>query len=154
MCVRIGSRYAVFHRRNWNFAGGIAMKRFAIVAAVVPAFAWGLAAADNVDQPDGLQLPSGFHATVVAEGLGPIRHMAVRGNGDIYVSTPINADATKAGIIALRLDAAHKAEQVQHFGAVDGGTGIRFYKGALYASTASSVYRFTFDGNALVPANA
>ena len=38
-------------------------------------------------EPDGLTLPSGFHATVVADGLGPIRHLAVRGNGDIYVST-------------------------------------------------------------------
>src|SRR4029079_3702777 len=88
------------------------------------------------------------------EELGPIRHMAVRSNGDIYVSTPSNADAAKAGIIALHLDAAHKADQLQHFGTVDGGTGIRFYNGALYASSASGVYRFTFDGDALVPARA
>ena len=31
-------------------------------------------------EPDNLVLPSGFHATVVAENVGPIRHMAVRGN--------------------------------------------------------------------------
>src|SRR5207344_1673133 len=31
-------------------------------------------------EPDGLILPPGFHATVVAEGVGPVRHMAVRGN--------------------------------------------------------------------------
>ena len=125
------------------------MKTFAVVAAVVPALALGLAAAD---QPDGLTLPPGFHATVVAEELGPIRHLAIRANGDLYVSTPVNAEADKAGIIALHLDAAHRADQVQHFGTVDGGTGIRFYNGALYASSASGVYRFTFDGDALVPA--
>ena len=37
-------------------------------------------------EPDGLTLPPGFHATVVTEGLGPVRHLAVRANGDIYVS--------------------------------------------------------------------
>lgn len=97
-------------------------------------------------EPDGLTLPPGFHATVVADGLGPVRHLAVRGNGDIYVST------LDRGIFALHLDAAHRADQIEHFGAVEGGTGIRFSHGALYATTASGVYRFTFDnGSELVP---
>ena len=39
----------------------------------------------------------------------------------------------------------------QHFGTVEGGTGIRFYNGALYAASPSAVYRFTFSGKALVP---
>jgi glucose/arabinose dehydrogenase len=34
---------------------------------------------------------------------------------------------------------------------VDGGTGIRFYNGALYAASPSAVYRFTFNGKALLP---
>ena len=103
-------------------------------------------------EPDGLTLPPGFHATVVAEGLGPIRHLAVRGNGNIYVSTPQNQDPSKAGIIALHLDANHHADQIQHFGTIDGGTGIRFHNDRLYASTPSSVYRFAFRGAELVPA--
>ena len=102
-------------------------------------------------EPDGLTLPPGFHATVVAESLGPIRHLAVRDNGDLYVSTPKDAQGKGGGIIALRRDRAGRADQVQHFGTVDGGTGIRFYKGALYASSPSGVYRFTFRGNELVP---
>lgn len=108
----------------------------------------GFAFADAPGEPDGLSLPPGFHATVVVDALGPtVRHLAVRNNGDIYVSTIDN------GIIALHLDTNHKADQVQHFGAVDGGTGIRFYHGDLYATSASRVYRFTFsDGNALAPA--
>ena len=105
-------------------------------------------------EPDGLTLPPGFHATVVAEGLGPIRHLAVRANGDIYVSTPSQHGRRQGGIIAIHLDANHRADQVQHFGTVDGGTGIRFYNEALYASSPSGVYRFTFDGDALVPAKA
>lgn len=96
-----------------------------------------LATATPVDEPDGLRLPAGFHAAVVAEALGPIRHLAVRGNGDIYISTPRDqqGNGKGAGIIALHLDAANREDQVQHFGSVDGGTGIRFFNGALYASS-------------------
>jgi glucose/arabinose dehydrogenase len=110
----------------------------------------GLGLALAAAEPDGLTLPAGFHATVVAEGLGPIRHLAVRDNGDIYVSTPKDQQNSGGGIIALHLDASHKADQVQHFGSVEGGTGIRFYDSALYATSASAVYRFAL-GQALVP---
>jgi glucose/arabinose dehydrogenase len=103
-------------------------------------------------EPDGLVLPPGFHASIVSEGLGPIRHLAVRPNGDLYISTPVDRQNKGDGIIAVHLDANHKADHVDHFGAVAGGTAIRFYKGALYAASASSIYRFTFDGNdALLP---
>src|SRR5262245_54389026 len=104
-------------------------------------------------EPDGLTLPPGFHAVVVAEGLGQIRHLAVRGNGSIYLSTPQNQDGRGGGIIALHLDANHHADQTQHFGSVDGGTGIRFQSDRLYASAPSAVYRFTFRGAELVPSS-
>lgn len=118
-------------------------------AIFVFVLASGLALAE---EPDGLILPPGFHASVVAEGLGPVRHLAVRENGDIYVSTPVDKQNSGSGIIALHLGANHKAVQVQHFGTVDGGTGIGFYKGALYAASPSAVYRFRFSGsNELVP---
>jgi hypothetical protein len=122
-----------------------------ICAALAVLAGWTFIAAD---EPDGLKLPSGFHATVVAEGLGAIRHLAVRDNGDIYVSTPRDQKGLGkgGGIIALRLDAAHKAVDVQHFGSIDGGTGIRFHNGALYATSPSGIYRFAFTGNALIPA--
>src|ERR1041384_7105592 len=112
-----------------------------------------LAPAAAVDEPDGLRLPAGFHAAVIAEALGPIRHLAVRGNGNIYISTPRDqqGNGKGAGIIALHLDAVNRVDQVQHFGSVDGGTGIRFFNDALYASSPSTIYRFTFNGNELVP---
>jgi len=122
------------------------MKGLATGVMAASAVALGLAA-----EPDGLKLPPGFHATVVAEALGPVRHLAVRDNGDIYISTPKDQRSSGGGIIALHLDAAHKADQVQHFGTVEGGTGIRFYNGALYAASPSAVYRFTFSGSTLVP---
>jgi glucose/arabinose dehydrogenase len=122
------------------------MKSLLGVCALV--LAVGVAVAE---EPDGLKLPPGFHATVVAEGLGPIRHLAIRANGDIYISTPVNNQNSGNGIIALHLDANHRADQIMNFGAVDGGTGIAFFNGALYASTASAVYRFRFNGDSLLP---
>src|SRR5579872_2139626 len=116
----------------------------------VLAFALGIGLA-MAEEPDGLILPTGFHASVVAEGLGPIRHLAVRKNGGIYVSTPVDKQNKGGGIIALHLDVNHKADQVEHFGTVDGGTGIRFYNGDLYATSASAVYRFSFRGDGLLP---
>ncbi len=115
---------------------------FALVLAV------GVAAAE---EPDGLKLPPGFHATVVAEGLGPVRHLTVRANGDIYISTPVDKQNNGNGIIALHLDANHRADQIVNFSSVEGGTGIGFYNGELYASTASAVYRFRFGGDGLLP---
>ena len=102
-------------------------------------------------EPDGLILPAGFHATVVSEGLGNIRHLAVRENGNLYVSTPQDLKGGPGGIIALHLDANHHANTVEHFSNLDGGTGIRFHNGALYAASSSGVYRFAFRGQELVP---
>ena len=119
-----------------------------LTAAITPALTppvW-------ADEADGLKLPSGFHASVVAEGLGAVRHLAVRGNGDLYISTPRNRAGFGGGIVAVELDKDHKLVGTpQHFGAVDGGTGIRFYKGALYASTPSRIYRYSFHGKSLLP---
>src|SRR5689334_11668154 len=136
---RIAGRYFVRHARNGRVAPTIAgvpyiprllevtmtfLKRFLsilVVSGCVLA-AW---AAGAADEPDGLRLPAGFHARVVAEALGPIRHLAVRSNGDIYVSTLKDAQGKGGGIIALHLDTGYKADQVEHFGTAD-GTGIRF----------------------------
>src|SRR5262245_38911942 len=90
------------------------MKTLAVALLVGSAFAFVAA-----EEPDGLTLPPGFHANVVAEGLGQIRHLAVRSNGNIYVSTSQNQDGKGSGIIALHLDANHHADQTQHFGSVD-----------------------------------
>ena len=123
------------------------MKAFSTVFASM--FAIGLVCAE---EPDGLILPSNFHAGVVSEGLGPVRHLAVRENGDIYVSTPVDKQNSGGGIIALQLGMGHNAVEVKHFGTVEGGTAIRFYKGALYAASASAIYRFTFaSSDALLP---
>ena len=113
-----------------------------LALAVSPAFA---------DEPDGLKLPAGFHASVVAEGLGAIRHLAVRDNGDLYVSTPRGRTGIGGGIVAIKMKPDHTAGQTEHFGVVDGGTGIRFYRGALYASSPSRIWRIALPKNGLSP---
>jgi glucose/arabinose dehydrogenase len=101
-------------------------------------------------EPDGLTLPPGFHASVVAEGLGPLRHLAFRSNGDLYASTG-GENSKGDGLIAIRLGRSHTAEKVDHFSSVSGGTGIRFYHGRLYAAADNAIYRFSFSGNSLLP---
>lgn len=110
----------------------------------VPAFA---------QEPDNLILPPGFHASVVAEGLGPLRHLAVRPNGDIYASTG-GEGAKPQGLMAIALGPDGKVAQVQHFSDVNGGTGIGLYHGMLYAASGNAIYRFHFKDNALLPEGA
>jgi len=104
-------------------------------------------------EPDGLSLPPGFHATVVAEHLGNMtRHMAFRDANRLYVSTsPRKEGAPNAGIIALHLDAHHHADRIEHFSSIEGGTAIAVHGGALYAASPNTLYRIPLSGKALVP---
>ena len=101
----------------------------------------------------GLFLPDGFGAVVVADSIGPSRHIAVKENGDIYIKLKITSDAP--GSVALRdEDGDGKADIIQPFGKYvnDGifATGMRIHNGYLYYSTEKVVYRQKID-NDLVP---
>ena len=72
------------------------------------------------DEPDGIKLPQGFHATVVADHLGVLRHLAFRDADDLYVSTQWNNTGTSGDLIALHLDKNHVADKTVHFGARHG----------------------------------
>jgi glucose/arabinose dehydrogenase len=110
-----------------------------------------------VAQAADITLPAGFRATVVFDGAGPARHMAVDQRGDIYVSNQLPRNAppgTKPpGILALRdTDGDGKFDEVKRFGDLE-GTGIRFHGGDLYATNASTLYRYRFSGGDLVPSS-
>lgn len=123
---------------------------------------WGLLAfafaalSARAEQTDGIVLPKGFYAEVVYEGSGPARHLAVRDNGDIYVTTqlpPFSTYDPKAnrGILALRdRDKDGRVDTVEQFTDIL-GTGIRFHRGGLYVSDHVGIYRFKFKGKELVP---
>ena len=110
------------------------------------------AAADQVEcDPDngGLVLPDGFCGILVAEDVGPARHLAVRDNGDIFVK--LRQPDEGGGLVALRDTTADgRADVVQRFGDF-GGTGIGFHDGYLYASSDTAVYRYPLTSEALVP---
>jgi glucose/arabinose dehydrogenase len=94
---------------------------------------------------DGLVLPAGFQAVIVAEKLKPLRNMVVAPNGDIYVKS------RQDGIYALRdADGDGKAEIVQEFGS-GGGTGIALRGDWLYHSTNDHVFRYKLTPGELVP---
>ncbi len=105
-------------------------------------------------EPDGLTLPPGFHASVVAENLGEFtRHMAFSDASHLYVSTePQTKDAANQGIMALHLDAKHHQDTLAHFSTIHNGTAIAVYRRALYASSPTTLYRFKLSPKSLVPA--
>lgn len=98
----------------------------------------------------GLTLPSGFSAVVFADNLGSGRHIAVNGNGDIYLA--LRTLHSGNGIAALRdADKDGKAEIVKYFGKKI-TTGIDILNGFLYFSDFKEVSRVQLKQDELVPA--
>lgn len=93
--------------------------------------------------PANIKVPQGFKASVIADGLGGARHIAVAANGDVFVKLSRLKDGK--GIIRLR-DANKDDiyEQQSGFGAFP-GTGIYVRSGYLYASSNTDVYRYKID---------
>jgi glucose/arabinose dehydrogenase len=112
----------------------------ALVAAVSTA-----AAAQTV--ADALKLPSGFTATVVQEGLGAGRHLAVAANGDIYL-------ASRNGLTAMRdANGDGRIDETRPFGDVK-GTGVQIFGDWLYVSDNVGVYRYPLKKGELAPSGA
>lgn len=107
----------------------------------------GLAACNNHKTAQNkiadLKLPSGFSATIVADSLGPLRHLVVNSQGDIYVK--LNALKDGKGIYFLA--------DTDHDGTIDKktgfagypGTGIRIKNNYLYSSSNSGVFRYKLN---------
>ena len=111
----------------------------------------------------GLKLPAGFCATVFADGIGHVRHMAIAPNGVLYVNTwsgeYYNHDVPHAGgfLVALQdKKGAGKADAIERFGETvktggAGGTGIAVYKGSIYAEINDRIVRYAITEGNLVP---
>ncbi|MEH6679238.1 MAG: PQQ-dependent sugar dehydrogenase [Sediminicola sp.] len=102
----------------------------------------------------GLYLPDGFGALVVADSVGPSRHLAVNVNGDIYIK--LRTDKGRLGNMALRdTDNDGRADIFQRFGDYpnDGtfATEMRIHNGYLYFSSELVVYRQKLVAGQLVP---
>jgi glucose/arabinose dehydrogenase len=117
--------------------------RIQVVSMAAACLAVGVAAADD----PALKLPAGFTATVVHEGLGAGRHLAVAPGGDIYL-------ASRNGLVAMRdTNGDGKADVTTPFGDVK-GTGIQLFGDWLYASDNVGVYRYAMRKGELVPTSA
>ncbi len=94
---------------------------------------------------DDIKLPIGFKASVVVEELGRNRHIAINGNGDIYVKLDSLKDGK--GIYVLRDENKDgKYITVNSFGDYE-GTGIAIRDGYLYASSNSEIFRYKLLNN-------
>ncbi len=100
-------------------------------------------------KPDvNLTLPSGFTATVFADGLGKARHIAITANGFVYVK--LDGDRNGKTIVRLKdTNGDGIADQEIDFGNFK-GTGIGIKDGYLYASSNTDVYRFKLNGDGIV----
>ena len=109
---------------------------------------------DNKNSESGLNnselnLPKGFKAVVVAENLGTGRHLAVRDNGDVYLQLRYTQD--EGSTVAMRdTDGDGNADIISYFADLP-GTGIGIHNGYLYTSTTTTVQRFKFQGEELLP---
>lgn len=101
------------------------------------------------DNNGGLELPDGFQAVVVAQDVGPARHITVRDNGDIYVA--LSEKQQESGIAALRdTNGDGVADQTEYFGEHT-GTGIDIHNGYLYRSSDLEVFRYPLPNEELIP---
>jgi glucose/arabinose dehydrogenase len=91
-----------------------------------------------------LQLPAGFTAGIIAEGLGAPRHIAVTRQGGVYIKLGRLKDGK--GIIYLKDTKDGKFSQQLAFGNYP-GTGICIKGNYLYASSNADVYRYQLDKN-------
>src|SRR6266446_3951040 len=100
----------------------------------------------------GIKLPPGFCAAVVADNLGPARHIAVAPNGDVFASLETGRGGTGGGIVALRdADGDGKLETKEAFGQ-GSATGIGLRNGNLYYATPTQIIRFKLPAGQIKPA--
>ncbi|MFO7825721.1 MAG: PQQ-dependent sugar dehydrogenase [Cyclobacterium sp.] len=101
-----------------------------------------------------LKLPEGFGALVVADSIGKGRHLAVNGNGDIYVKLRY-AEGMGSNVALRDTTGDGKADVIRYFGDYEDegslANGMRIHDGYLYYSSARVVYRNKLLPGQLVP---
>ena len=103
----------------------------------------------------GLFLPGNFEAVVVADSIGPARHIAVNDNGDIYVKLRYSKKG-EGGNVALRdVNNDGKADSIVHFGDYDNEGSLsncmRIHDGYLYYASELVIYRNKLTPGKLIP---
>jgi glucose/arabinose dehydrogenase/mono/diheme cytochrome c family protein len=116
-----------------------------------------------VGDSGGITLSPGFCATVFADKLGHVRHLAVTANGVVYANTwsgrYYHNDTPPPGGFLLALQdtkGGGQADQIVRFGPAQadgdaGGTGIALYKGYVYAETNDRIVRYRLPTDGIAP---
>ena len=114
----------------------------------------------------GLKLPTGFCATIFAEGIGHARQLVVSSDNVVYVNTwsgrYFGNDKTHEGgfLVALQdKGGAGKADVNQRFGETErtggkGGTGIGLFNGSIYAEINDRIVKYAMTSDSIVPKGA
>jgi glucose/arabinose dehydrogenase/mono/diheme cytochrome c family protein len=115
------------------------------------------------DDSGGITLSPGFCATVFADNIGHARHLVVAPNGVVYVNTWSgryygNDKPPPGGFLVALQDTkgVGRADVVTRFGdGVEsgnaGGTGIAFYKDALFVETNDRILRYALPAGVIIP---
>jgi glucose/arabinose dehydrogenase/cytochrome c5 len=125
----------------------------------------GSAASGCTGDNGGLALSPGFCASVFADNLGHVRHMAVAPDGVLYVNTwsgrYFHNDTPPPGgfLVALKdSKGTGRADLIERFGAgvpegSAGGSGIALYNGAIYAEQNDKIIRYLLpvDSGSIAP---
>jgi glucose/arabinose dehydrogenase/mono/diheme cytochrome c family protein len=155
----------------WNHRGlntGMALASILAAMVAIEAVTEGRLAAQSPPSSNcpgdngGLSLSPGFCATVFADNLGHVRHLAVAADGTLYANTwsgrYYRTSPQRAGFLVALGDTKGDghADVVQRFGATPqtggaGGTGIALYNGALYAEERGRILRYALTPGTLVP---
>lgn len=99
----------------------------------------------------GFTLPNGFCAVVVGQNLGPVRHLVVAPNGDIFAALDGRRGGA-AGVLALRdTNGDGRADVQKRFGAA-GGSGIALTARYLYFAMNDRIVRYPWAAGQLEPA--
>lgn len=103
----------------------------------------------------GITLPEGFCAIVVADSVGPARHLDVAANGDVFVALRNvpgpDRSTIRGGVVALRdVDGDGKADEHRRWGE-DGGNEVLLGNGVLFFATDQAVLRYPLPEGSLAP---
>jgi glucose/arabinose dehydrogenase/cytochrome c5 len=158
---------AIFTRRlALQLAGLTGLAVISVILAApadLTAPAWAAGGQGCTGDPGGITLPEGFCATVFADNIGHARQMTVAPDGTLYVNTWSgvyykNDQVPDGGfLVALQdKDGDGHAEVVQRFGETPadgghGGTGIAFYRNAVYAEINDRIMRYPLAAGEVVP---
>jgi glucose/arabinose dehydrogenase len=136
------------------------MKRSTIALFFVIAFtslaglSSALAATPACDSDNGgIQLPPGFCAIVVAEGLGIARHVVVAPNGDLYVALMGAGRKVAGGAIGLRDTDGDGRYETRVPITTGSSTGVALRNGYLYVAKTTSIERYKLTAGELKPAS-